>query len=91
MQYGRSLGCVTLRSGAVINFDGCLWCTQASAASWIQSTTLTTDEKGFIKINDFLQAFNGPAEVFAAGDIATSVNNPRPKAGVFAVRQVRPV
>lgn len=80
-------GVLTLQDGKRVEFDGCLWCTEASAADWLKSTELTIDQDGFIQINDFLQPFGGPGEVFAAGDIATSVTNPRPKAGVFAVRQ----
>jgi NADH dehydrogenase FAD-containing subunit len=44
---------------------------------------------GFLRINECLQSDGGPPEVFAVGDVATSTTHPRPKAGVFAVRQVR--
>jgi NADH dehydrogenase FAD-containing subunit len=46
------------------------------------------DAAGFLLIGDTLQSAGGPPEVFAAGDVATSINHPRPKAGVYAVRQV---
>lgn len=39
------------------------------------------------QVNDFLESTNTPG-VFAVGDCAHMVNHPRPKAGVFAVRQV---
>lgn len=50
---------------------------------------LSSDASGFISINEFLQCEGGPPDVFAAGDVASSRAHPRPKAGVFAVRQAR--
>ena len=42
--------------------------------------------RGFLSITDSLQSV-ADDRVFGAGDIATQVNHPRPKAGVYAVRQ----
>ena len=61
---------------------------QASAASWLAETGLPVDKDGFLLINDYLQSDGGPPNVFAAGDVASNSRNPRPKAGVFAVRAV---
>ena len=49
------------------------------------------DELGFLSINENLQAASGPPNIFAVGDVATSTVYPRPKAGVFAVRQGPPL
>ncbi|MGL5062277.1 MAG: FAD-dependent oxidoreductase [Microcoleus sp.] len=78
------------KSGLKLECDRIFWVTQAAAANWIKESDLSTDAKGFIQVNDCLQSISHP-NVFAAGDIAAMVNYPRPKAGVFAVRQGKPL
>lgn len=70
--------------------DAIVWVTQASAPDWIRRSGLQTDDQGFILVNDALQSVSHSA-VFAAGDIATMMRYDRPKAGVFAVRQGKPL
>ncbi|MCW6049192.1 FAD-dependent oxidoreductase [Lyngbya sp. CCAP 1446/10] len=77
-------------SGLSVECDRIFWVTQASAAYWIGESGLAIDSKGFMQVNDYLQSVSHP-NVFGAGDIATMVNYPRPKAGVFAVRQGKPL
>jgi selenide,water dikinase len=77
-------------SGLTLETDIVFWVTQASAPQWIKESGLATDDQGFILVNDHLQSVSHPF-LFAAGDIATIENHPRPKAGVFAVRQGKPL
>lgn len=79
-------GEVQMAGGARAAYDILFWCTGASAAPWIASSGLPVDERGFLAVDAHLQSTQD-TRVFAAGDIATQVHDPRPKAGVYAVRQ----
>ncbi|MEH2226751.1 FAD-dependent oxidoreductase [Nostoc sp.] len=81
---------IKCESGLTVECNKIFWVTQASAPEWLKNAGLGTDEQGFILVEDTLQSQTHP-QVFASGDIATMVNYPRPKAGVFAVRQGKPL
>ncbi|MFO1079329.1 MAG: selenide, water dikinase SelD [Reyranellaceae bacterium] len=64
--------------------------TEASPPAWLAEIGLPLDARGFLALDDTLRS-PGDAAVFAAGDCATIEKHPRPKAGVFAVRQGPPL
>jgi selenide,water dikinase len=75
-----------LDGGERFEAQAAVWATGARAPSWIAQSGLATDARGFVAVSDTLQSRSRP-EVFAAGDVATVIGEPRPKSGVFAVRQ----
>jgi selenide,water dikinase len=83
-------GRVALEGGASIDVDAVFWVTGAAPAAWLRESGLQTDAAGFIAVNDCLQS-ESHAGVFAAGDCASVTGQPRPKSGVFAVRQGAPL
>ena len=76
---------VQVESGEFRSADAVLWVTYAAAPNWPGQSGLAVDEEGFISVDRELRSVSHP-EVFAAGDVA-AMPDPRPKSGVFAVRQ----
>jgi len=83
-------GQVISDSGLTVACDAVIWVTQAIAPDWIRQSGLAVDAEGFVQVDDYLRS-PSHAQVFAAGDIASMIHHPRPKAGVFAVRQGVPL
>lgn len=83
-------GTLQLRGGERLPCDEVLWITGAAAPAWPGASGLQTDAAGFILVNAHLQSLSHP-EVFAAGDVASMSHAPRPKSGVYAVRQGPPL
>ena len=70
------------------HYDACFLVSAVCPPAWLGSSTLALDDKGFIAVHPTLQSTSHP-HVFAAGDVATIIGRPRPRAGVFAVRAGR--
>lgn len=83
-------GCIHTRDGRTFDADETMWVTQAGGPAWLQGTGLSLDKQGFILVRPQLQSLNDPL-IFAAGDVASFVERPLEKAGVFAVRMAKPL
>ena len=83
-------GALITSSGQELQADEIMWVTRAGGAAWLKNTGLQLDAEGFIEVKDTLQTINDPL-IYAAGDIASMVNFKLEKAGVFAVRQGKPL
>lgn len=75
---------VHLAGGGIVNAQFVTGAAGARAHGWQARIGLEMHD-GFIKVNPQLQSSD--AAIFAVGDCAHMTTNPRPKAGVFAVRQ----
>jgi selenide, water dikinase len=78
-------GAVVAEGNAEVAADAVLWVTSASAPTWPAQSGLAVNDSGFIRVDANLQSLSHPG-IFAAGDVA-ALPDPRPKSGVFAVRQ----
>jgi len=77
-------------NGETHSVNELFWATAAGAQAWVGDAGLETDASGFIRVNDTLESISHEG-IFAVGDIANMINHPRPKSGVFAVRQGPPL
>lgn len=83
-------GLVICEENDDISADTIFFATGASIPKWPAECGLAISEDGFIEVNNFLQSTSHEF-VFVAGDAATIKNHPRPKSGVYAVRQGKPL
>ncbi len=81
---GISATDVTLSDGRTLRSDLTIGTAGTRPQSWLTGTGLRLDD-GYLAVGPALQT-SDPA-IFAAGDVANMTGTPRPKAGVFAVRQ----
>lgn len=77
---------IEFADGSITQADRVIVATGAAAAPWLRQTGLALDGRGFLAIDDCLRSTSHP-QVYASGDVATHIGEPRPKAGVYAVRQ----
>ena len=83
-------GVLETADGARHALDEILWVTRASTQAWLGESGLAVDERGFVAVHPTLESTSHRG-VFAAGDCASVLEHPREKAGVFAVRQGKPL
>jgi selenide, water dikinase len=79
-------GMVLCQSGRRIMTDVPFVSTHARLPGWLIQSDLPKADNGGIALRKTLQV-KGHDAIFAAGDCATMEDDPRPRAGVFAVRQ----
>jgi len=87
---GMSAGEVRLGGGARLACDAPLLAVGAQAPGWAAGSGLALDAAGFVAVNRFQQS-TSHAHVFAAGDVASRVDTPHPRSGVYAVRAGPPL
>ncbi len=81
---------ITLTNGNTVEADFVVAALGAKAPAWPIQAMLACDKQGYILTNMYLQSISH-ANVFAAGDVATMADAPRPKSGVYAVRAGSPL
>ena len=78
-------GAVHLENGRALRADFILGAAGPRPQPWLTGTGLAL-EGGYVTVDGHLRSVTDPA-IFAAGDCAHMRESPRPRAGVFAVRQ----
>lgn len=76
---------VHVSDGSIVNASFTVGAAGAKPHDWLTSLEIE-HEDGFLSVNDQLRSITD-SDIFAVGDCAHMVSSPRPKAGVFAVRQ----
>ena len=87
---GMESGEIHLASGARLVSDLPLLAVGAQAPAWLAASALACDATGFVLVNACQQSTSHEA-VFAAGDVASCVDAPHARSGVYAVRAGPPL
>jgi len=83
-------GRLPLSDGSSLEIEEALWATGVVGPAMLAESGLACDQAGCILVDETLASISHP-RVFAAGDCASFMNGPRPKAGVWAVRAGAPL
>jgi len=87
---GLQAGRLALSDGSALDVATALWATGAAGPEFLAASGLVCDPFGCVRVDVTLRSVSHP-HVFAAGDCAALDGNPRPKAGVWAVRAGAPL
>ena len=79
--------CIKSTENKKLEYQQLILATSASPPDWPARSTLTTDSKGFILVDECLRSVSH-GNVFAVGDIAAFAPSQLAKCGVYAVRQM---
>jgi pyridine nucleotide-disulfide oxidoreductase family protein len=74
-----------ISDGTMLPVDAVIAATGVQAPDWLAASGLALAPDGFIAVHDGQQSTSHP-EVFAAGDVASRIDAPHAKSGVYAVR-----
>ncbi len=78
-------GRLVLSDGSAVEVAAALWATGVIGPRFLAESGLACDEAGCVRVGRDLRSISHKF-VFAAGDCASLIGAPRPKAGVWAVR-----
>lgn len=83
-------GVVRLGSGTELACDVPILAIGTHAPAWLQGSGLALDATGHVLVNPFQQSTSHP-DVFAAGDVATRIDQPQPRSAASALRAGQPL
>jgi pyridine nucleotide-disulfide oxidoreductase family protein len=85
---GYAAGCpagLQLNDGTIVPADCVIAATGVQPSTWLAESGLALAGDGFVAVMDGQQSSSHP-DVFAAGDVASRIDAPHAKSGVYAVR-----
>ena len=92
----RQDACVGINAREVLLTSGVMTCDVpllaigAQAPGWLAGSGLALDAQGFMMVNSYQQS-TSHAQVFGAGDVASRIDAPHSRSGVYAVRAGPPL